>query len=87
VVDSVYGCNNEVIGPRFFRFKAEIDFNGKLLLDGGNVVVNSITEVFNNVSRALFAVFTDPDVLDRPICLQPLSAPVNAGEKAIDQNM
>ncbi|GKB51196.1 hypothetical protein Tco_0901949, partial [Tanacetum coccineum] len=39
----------------------------KLLSDGGNVVVNSITEVINNASRALSAVFTDPDVLDCPI--------------------
>nr|GEY29017.1 hypothetical protein CTI12_AA265260 [Tanacetum cinerariifolium] len=59
----------------------------KLLSDGGNVVVKSITEVFNNGSRALFIVFTDPDVLDCPICLRPLSAPVNAGEKGIDHNV
>ncbi|KAF4347577.1 hypothetical protein G4B88_009933 [Cannabis sativa] len=28
VVDSIYDCKSEVIGPGFFRFKAEIDFNG-----------------------------------------------------------
>uniref|UniRef100_A0A1D1XDU8 Metal tolerance protein C4 n=1 Tax=Anthurium amnicola TaxID=1678845 RepID=A0A1D1XDU8_9ARAE len=28
VVDSLYDCKSEVIGPGFFRFKAEIDFNG-----------------------------------------------------------
>ncbi|EPS70596.1 hypothetical protein M569_04164 [Genlisea aurea] len=28
VVDAVYDCKSEVIGPGFFRFKAEIDFNG-----------------------------------------------------------
>ncbi|KAF3430969.1 hypothetical protein FNV43_RR25699 [Rhamnella rubrinervis] len=27
-VDAVYDCKSEVIGPGFFRFKAEIDFNG-----------------------------------------------------------
>ncbi|GJR85460.1 hypothetical protein Tco_0209471 [Tanacetum coccineum] len=109
VVDSVYGCNNEVIGPSFFRFKAEIEDDTesesddditvtmhmctagllyqKLLSDGGNVVVNSITEVFNISSRALSAVFTDLDVLDCPICLRPLCASVNACEKGIDHNM
>ncbi|KAH1240326.1 Metal tolerance protein C4 [Glycine max] len=29
VVDSLYDCKSEVIGPGFFRFKAEIDFNGE----------------------------------------------------------
>ncbi|KAI3776800.1 hypothetical protein L1987_46590 [Smallanthus sonchifolius] len=28
VVDSVYDCKSEVIGPGFFRFKAEIGFHG-----------------------------------------------------------
>lgn len=28
VVDAVYDCKSEVIGPGSFRFKAEIDFNG-----------------------------------------------------------
>ncbi|XP_059456847.1 metal tolerance protein C4 [Corylus avellana] len=28
VVDALYDCKSEVIGPGFFRFKAEIDFNG-----------------------------------------------------------
>ncbi|GJY50315.1 putative reverse transcriptase domain-containing protein [Tanacetum coccineum] len=77
VVDSVYDCESEVIGPRFFRFKAEIEDDDesesdddmtvtlhmctagllyqKLLSDGGNMVVNSITEVFNKASRALSA--------------------------------
>ncbi|KAJ0531202.1 putative cation efflux protein [Helianthus annuus] len=32
VVDSVYDCKSEVIGPGFFRFKAEIDFNGVTLV-------------------------------------------------------
>ncbi|KAJ8557775.1 hypothetical protein K7X08_004541 [Anisodus acutangulus] len=32
VVDSIYDCKNEVIGPGFFRFKAEIDFNGVVLV-------------------------------------------------------
>lgn len=32
VVDSVYDCKSEVIGPGFFRFKAEIDFNGVILV-------------------------------------------------------
>ncbi|GMH03862.1 hypothetical protein Nepgr_005701 [Nepenthes gracilis] len=32
VVDSVYDCKSEVIGPGFFRFKAEIDFNGTVLV-------------------------------------------------------
>ncbi|XP_024979467.1 metal tolerance protein C4 isoform X1 [Cynara cardunculus var. scolymus] len=32
VVDSVYDCKSEVIGPGFFRFKAEIDFNGAILV-------------------------------------------------------
>ncbi|KAD6794817.1 hypothetical protein E3N88_05713 [Mikania micrantha] len=32
VVDSVYDCKSEVIGPGFFRFKAEIDFNGVKLV-------------------------------------------------------
>ncbi|GKA54368.1 metal tolerance protein C4 [Tanacetum coccineum] len=109
VVDSVYGCNSEVIRPRFFRFKAEIEDDAesesddditvtlhmctagllyqKLLSDGGNVVVISMPEVFNNASSALSPVFTDPDVLDCPICLRPLCGPVNAGEKGIDHNM
>ncbi|KAL9247225.1 hypothetical protein vseg_020678 [Gypsophila vaccaria] len=32
VVDEVYDCKSEVIGPGFFRFKAEIDFNGVVLV-------------------------------------------------------
>ncbi|XP_059306601.1 metal tolerance protein C4-like [Lycium ferocissimum] len=32
VVDSVYDYKSEVIGPGFFRFKAEIDFNGVKLV-------------------------------------------------------
>lgn len=32
VVDAVYDCKSEVIGPGFFRFKAEIDFNGAVLV-------------------------------------------------------
>ncbi|CAL1386775.1 unnamed protein product [Linum trigynum] len=32
VVDSLYDCKSEVIGPGFFRFKAEIDFNGKVVV-------------------------------------------------------
>ncbi|KAF5956963.1 hypothetical protein HYC85_004188 [Camellia sinensis] len=32
VVDAVYDCKSEVIGPGFFRFKAEIDFNGVILV-------------------------------------------------------
>ncbi|KAM0036911.1 putative Zinc transporter 9 [Helianthus debilis subsp. tardiflorus] len=32
VVDSVYDCESEVIEPGFFRFKAEIDFNGVTLV-------------------------------------------------------
>ncbi|KAH0687764.1 hypothetical protein KY290_019364 [Solanum tuberosum] len=32
VVDSVHDYKSEVIGPGFFRFKAEIDFNGVKLL-------------------------------------------------------
>nr|XP_016505613.1 PREDICTED: metal tolerance protein C4-like [Nicotiana tabacum] len=32
VVDSVYDCKSEVIGPGFFTFKAEIDFNGVVLV-------------------------------------------------------
>ncbi|CAI9114539.1 OLC1v1015286C1 [Oldenlandia corymbosa var. corymbosa] len=32
VVDEVYDCKSEVIGPGFFRFKAEIDFNGEKLV-------------------------------------------------------
>ncbi|CAD6264067.1 unnamed protein product [Miscanthus lutarioriparius] len=32
VVDALYDCKSEVIGPGFFRFKAEIDFNGVVLV-------------------------------------------------------
>ncbi|XP_058192325.1 metal tolerance protein C4 isoform X2 [Rhododendron vialii] len=32
VVDAIYDCKSEVIGPGFFRFKAEIDFNGEALV-------------------------------------------------------
>ncbi|VVA27781.1 PREDICTED: zinc transporter 9 [Prunus dulcis] len=32
VVDSLYDCKSEVIGPGFFRFKAEIDFNGVVVV-------------------------------------------------------
>ncbi|ONK79443.1 uncharacterized protein A4U43_C01F6420 [Asparagus officinalis] len=32
VVDALYDCKSEVIGPGFFRFKAEIDFNGEVLV-------------------------------------------------------
>ncbi|XP_043714127.1 metal tolerance protein C4 [Telopea speciosissima] len=32
VVDAVYDCKSEVIGPGFFRFKAEIDFNGVMVV-------------------------------------------------------
>ncbi|CAN6470968.1 unnamed protein product [Victoria cruziana] len=32
VVDAIYDCKSEVIGPGFFRFKAEIDFNGEVLV-------------------------------------------------------
>nr|XP_043614366.1 E3 ubiquitin-protein ligase SINA-like 7 [Erigeron canadensis] len=40
-------------------------------------VSRPVTEtVFNNTNGALQVVLTDPDVLDCPICLDPLSAPV-----------
>eukprot|EP00250_Pteridium_aquilinum_P014727 c22160_g1_i1 orf=466-2082(-) len=32
VVDAVYDCKSEVIGPRSYRFKAEIDFNGTVIV-------------------------------------------------------
>ncbi|KAL4182306.1 hypothetical protein AMTRI_Chr12g241840 [Amborella trichopoda] len=32
VVDAIYDCKSEVIGPGFFRFKAEIDFNGVVVV-------------------------------------------------------
>ncbi|CAN8288282.1 unnamed protein product [Cochlearia groenlandica] len=32
VVDSLYDCKSEVIGPASFRFKAEIDFNGQVVV-------------------------------------------------------
>ncbi|XP_039070834.1 metal tolerance protein C4-like isoform X1 [Hibiscus syriacus] len=32
VVDALYDCKSEVIGPGFFRFKAEIDFNGEVVV-------------------------------------------------------
>ncbi|MCH79803.1 metal tolerance protein C4-like [Trifolium medium] len=32
VVDALYDCKSEVIGPGFFRFKAEIDFNGDVVV-------------------------------------------------------
>lgn len=32
VVDAVYDCKSEVIGPRSYRFKAEIDFNGVVIV-------------------------------------------------------
>ncbi|KAL9388244.1 hypothetical protein Peur_016849 [Populus x canadensis] len=32
VVDALYDCKSEVIGPGFFRFKAEIDFNGVVVV-------------------------------------------------------
>lgn len=32
VVDALYDCKSEVIGPGFFRFKAEIDFNGEMVV-------------------------------------------------------
>ncbi|GAB4849954.1 Metal tolerance protein C4 [Ancistrocladus abbreviatus] len=41
VVDSVYDCKSEVIGPGFFRFKAEIDFNGTVLVQNYISMVGS----------------------------------------------
>ncbi|KAI4387106.1 hypothetical protein MLD38_004964 [Melastoma candidum] len=32
VVDALYDCKSEVIGPGFYRFKAEIDFNGVMVV-------------------------------------------------------
>lgn len=32
VVDAVHDCKSEVIGPRSYRFKAEIDFNGVVIV-------------------------------------------------------
>ncbi|CAF2056692.1 unnamed protein product [Brassica napus] len=32
VVDALYDCKSEVIGPGSFRFKAEIDFNGQVVV-------------------------------------------------------
>ncbi|KAJ4826379.1 Metal tolerance protein C4 [Turnera subulata] len=32
VVDALYDCKSEVIGPGFFRFKAEIDFDGVMVV-------------------------------------------------------
>jgi len=32
VVDALFDCKSEVIGPGFFRFKAEIEFNGDVLV-------------------------------------------------------
>ncbi|GAB4841882.1 Metal tolerance protein C4 [Ancistrocladus abbreviatus] len=48
VVDSVYDCKSEVIGPGFFRFKAEIDFNGTVL------VQNYISRVGSGATAKLF---------------------------------
>ncbi|XP_047328977.1 metal tolerance protein C4 isoform X2 [Impatiens glandulifera] len=38
VVDAIYDCKSEVIGPGVFRFKAEIDFNGDF---NGEVLVQN----------------------------------------------
>ncbi|KAJ8431753.1 hypothetical protein Cgig2_028970 [Carnegiea gigantea] len=32
VVEAVYDCKSEIIGPGFFRFKAEVDFNGVVVV-------------------------------------------------------
>jgi zinc transporter 9 len=32
VVEGLYDCKSEVIGPGAYRFKAEIDFNGVVIV-------------------------------------------------------
>ncbi|XP_017431123.1 metal tolerance protein C4 isoform X2 [Vigna angularis] len=56
VVDSLYDCKSEVIGPGFFRFKAEIDFNGEMVVQnylkrtGRGEWARQLSESFNNSS-------------------------------------
>ncbi|KAI5069108.1 hypothetical protein GOP47_0015409 [Adiantum capillus-veneris] len=62
VVDAVFDCKSEVIGPRAYRFKAEIDFNGVVIVQNYLKGVNRETWA-NQFRDAL----NDPDgrALDR----------------------
>lgn len=62
VVDAVYDCKSEVIGPRSYRFKAEIDFNGVVIVQ--NYLKRIGREAWTNEFRD---AVNDPDshALDR----------------------
>lgn len=62
VVDAVYDCKSEVIGPRSYRFKAEIDFNGVVIVQ--NYLKRIGRETWTNEFRD---AVNDPDsgALDR----------------------
>lgn len=60
VVDAVYDCKSEVIGPRSYRFKAEIDFNGVVIVQnylkgvGRETWANQFRDAINNPDDRAF---------------------------------
>ncbi|KAH7444612.1 hypothetical protein KP509_02G085200 [Ceratopteris richardii] len=56
VVDAVYDCKSEVIGPRSYRFKAEIDFNGVVIVQ--NYLKRTGRETWTNQFKD---AINDPD--------------------------
>lgn len=61
VVDSIYDCKSEVIGPGFFRFKAEIDFNGALVVQ--NYLSKTGREEWSNQFREATKEKNDDELL------------------------
>ncbi|PKA52885.1 Metal tolerance protein C4 [Apostasia shenzhenica] len=62
VVDAIYDCKSEVIGPGFFRFKAEIDFNGVVVVQ--NYLERSRGEEWAKKFREATKVADDSELLN-----------------------
>ncbi|KAH0849900.1 hypothetical protein HID58_095981, partial [Brassica napus] len=62
VVDALYDCKSEVIGPGSFRFKAEIDFNGQVVVQ--NYLKRSKREEWAKMFREAAKKGDDPVMLN-----------------------
>ncbi|WZY93329.1 hypothetical protein YC2023_065658 [Brassica napus] len=62
VVDALYDCKSEVIGPGSFRFKAEIDFNGQVVVQ--NYLKRTKREEWAKLFREAAKKGDDPAMLN-----------------------
>ncbi|RID62561.1 hypothetical protein BRARA_E01625 [Brassica rapa] len=62
VVDALYDCKSEVIGPGSFRFKAEIDFNGQVVVQ--NYLKKTKREEWAKLFREAAKKGDDPAMLN-----------------------